>query len=119
MTKEKHVHKFKRLIYKSGNVTFFCTLPDCSHKINPALALGKRSLCWRCGEEFILDEYALRLAKPHCSACHKPKKMTAEEIKKVEIETIKEIEPSLLTLSERLQQTIQSARQNQQQDEEI
>jgi len=72
-TKEKHVHKFRRHRYSSGNVVFFCALPDCKVKIDPALSLGKRSLCWRCGEPFILSEYAIRLAKPHCENCHKPK----------------------------------------------
>lgn len=70
---EKHVHKLKRIKYKSGNVSLFCVMPDCSFKINPALALGKRSLCWRCGNEFLLTEYSLRLAKPHCESCHRPK----------------------------------------------
>lgn len=70
---EKHTHKLKRLKYKSGNTIFFCTLPDCTFKINQALALGKRSLCWRCGEPFIMTEYSLRLVKPHCENCHKSK----------------------------------------------
>jgi hypothetical protein len=73
ITTEKHVHKFKRLKYKTGSTIFFCTLPDCSVKLNPALALGKRSICWRCGEPFVMTEYSLRLAKPHCENCHKPK----------------------------------------------
>jgi hypothetical protein len=104
---QKHIHKFKRLKYKSGNVTFFCTLPDCSQKINPALALGKRSLCWRCGDEFIMNEYSLRLAKPHCENCHKPK---------IQIETfgggpinaiiVDKITHSPQSLAERLQQTV-------------
>ena len=107
MTKSQHIHKFKRLRYKSGNEIFFCTLPDCSQKINPALALGKRSLCWRCGEPFIMNEYSLRLAKPHCENCHKPK-----EVK----ETLDEIIPSEPSLADRLQQTIQQA-QKQEEDE--
>jgi hypothetical protein len=73
MTKSNHIHKYKRLRYKTGNIIFFCVLPDCSNKCNIALALGKRSICWRCGESFIMSEYALRLAKPHCDSCHKPK----------------------------------------------
>lgn len=71
--KEKHTHKFKRLKYKSGNVIFFCSLPDCTFKTNIALALGKRSICWRCSQPFIMNEYSLRLAKPHCDSCHRPK----------------------------------------------
>jgi hypothetical protein len=69
----KHTHKFKRHRYKSGNEVYFCALPDCSVKIAPALALGKRTICWRCENEFVMTEYSVRLAKPHCLDCHKPK----------------------------------------------
>lgn len=79
--KEKdHVHKLKRHNYKTGSKIYFCTLPDCSYKIAPALALGKRCECWRCGNSFILNEYSIRLAKPHCDACHKPKNALIEEV---------------------------------------
>lgn len=114
--KEIHTHKFKRLRYKSGNEIFFCALPDCSKKLSTALALGKRSICWRCGNEFIMSEYSLRLAKPHCEACHKSKK-------DIEIPVILGIdygkEPSFViekSLSERLSRTIQQA---QQEEEEL
>lgn len=127
MTKTQHVHKYKRIIYKSGNAVFFCALPDCSNKINPVLALGKRSICWRCEEVFILSEYSLRLAKPHCDACHKTKKVdikleeigitTTEGYTQVTTEQNKSFvgferkEP--ISLSERLQQTIQQAQEKQ------
>jgi hypothetical protein len=105
--KSDHIHKFKRLRYKSGNEIFFCTLPDCNVKLNPALALGKRCLCWRCGESFILSEYSLRLAKPHCDACHKPKKI--ENVISNEISPMFNSYEPPLTLAERLQQTIKQA----------
>lgn len=70
---EKHVHKYRRHTYKSGNSVYFCALPDCSNKIATSLALGKRTICWRCGESFIMTEYSIRLAKPHCQNCHKIK----------------------------------------------
>ncbi len=132
MTKTTHTHKFKRLVYKSGNAIFFCCLPDCSTKINPALALGKRSICWRCGQEFILNEYSLRLARPHCSQCHKPKGVQAplDEIipyhnQVAETELWDGANPPMLddkplSLSERLQNIIKSAASTQLvQDEEI
>lgn len=72
-TKQDHTHKLRRHRYSSGTSIYFCALPDCSYKITPPLALGKRALCWRCGEPFILNEYAIRLAKPHCENCHMPK----------------------------------------------
>lgn len=72
-TQQDHIHKLKRHRYSSGNIIYFCALPDCPYKITPPLALGKRAVCWRCGEPFILSDYAIRLAKPHCENCHKPK----------------------------------------------
>lgn len=97
---QKHTHKLRKVKYKSGNSTFFCVL-DCSFKINPALALGKKTICWRCGEEFFLNEYSIRLTKPHCSRCHKSKD-------KIELKDIVKdvVSPAAMTLSERLQQTI-------------
>ena len=118
-TQQKHLHKLKRLKYKSGNVSFFCIL-DCSYKISQALALGKQTICWRCGKPFTMTEYSLRLAKPHCEACHKPKGVSDKlddilnksddsknYISKNEME---------LSLSERLSLTIHQA-QKQEEDE--
>lgn len=67
---QKHIHKFRRHRFKTGNVIYFCALPDCGYKIAPALALGKRCICWKCGREFEMDDYTCRLAKPHCKYCH-------------------------------------------------
>ena len=125
MTKIQHVHKYKRLRYKSGNEIFFCALPDCNQKINPALALGKRSICWRCGESFIMTEYSLRLAKPHCESCHKSKNEKVElnldgsvmyGLERYQGEDGKKLE---LSLSERLNQTIHNAQEQTEQEEEI
>lgn len=102
MAKTQHTHKFKRLKYRTGNITFFCALPDCNVKINPSLALGKRSLCWRCGEPFILTEYSLRLAKPHCESCHKPKNPPIE----IGSGVILNADNIALSLAQRLQQTV-------------
>lgn len=70
---KKHIHKLKRHRFGSGNTIYFCTLPDCSYKIKQPLALGKESICNRCGNAFIMNEYSIRLAKPHCTDCHKSK----------------------------------------------
>lgn len=71
--KKEHVHKLKRHSYETGNKIYFCVLPDCKYKVKPGLALGKRAICWRCGNEFLMNEYSIRLAKPHCEDCHKSK----------------------------------------------
>ena len=113
-----HVHKLKKHKYKSGNITYFCTLPDCNYKVAPALAIGKRSICNRCGNEFILNEYSIRLVRPHCEECHKSKdgKKEIKQIKQpsysgidigVEAPSIAIHNPfadSTLSLSERLKQ---------------
>lgn len=70
---QKHTHKLRRHIYKTGARVYFCTLPDCYHKIECSLAVGKMSICNICGEEFQLNEYHVRLAKPHCDKCGKIK----------------------------------------------
>lgn len=122
MNKTKHTHKLKRITYKSGNTMYFCVL-DCNFKISPALALGKKSICWRCGHEFIMSEYSLRLAKPHCEGCHKPKNadvIEGDDSSLVDKYTYgpvtQETEP---TLAERLAQTIQKAQTPITQTEEL
>ncbi len=116
---DKHVHKFRRLRYKSGNEIFFCVLPDCNQKISIPLALGKRSLCWRCGQPFIMTEYSLRLAKPHCDNCHKPKKDIHTSTEISENEAVKQF-MTPLSLAERLEQEIHSRQiQETEMDEEI
>lgn len=77
---KKHIHKIKLHKYKSGNMTYFC-VDDCNYKVTPALALGKIVLCWRCGEKFKMNEYSLRLVKPHCENCHKSKHLSNEAAK--------------------------------------
>jgi len=73
MKKQSHIHKLRKHKYSTGNAVFFCTLPDCHFKIDAPLALGKRALCNICGDEFIMNEYTVKLAKPHCSNCGKVK----------------------------------------------
>lgn len=109
MSQIKHTHKLKRHRFKSGSSVFFCAL-DCTFKISPALAEGKKSICWRCGEEFIMSEYSIRLAKPHCEACHKSKDvkdlMPSLEDVKNDVDTAIAILPSQMTLQERLRAAV-------------
>lgn len=69
--KQNHAHKLKRFVYSNGTKIYFCTLPDCTFRIGIGLALGKRTVCWRCGKEFNMTTYTLSLAKPHCEECHR------------------------------------------------
>lgn len=78
-----HVHKLKKHKYASGNAMFFCTLPDCHYKVEVPLSLGKRTLCNICSKEFIINEYTLKLVKPHCANCGKVKTKDGRFIKKI------------------------------------
>ncbi len=69
-SKSSHVHRLKRVTARTGTKTYFCTLPDCSWRGAPEFQLGKRSICNRCGKEFILNKYSITLEKPHCEDCH-------------------------------------------------
>lgn len=114
MSETIHIHKLKKLRYKSGNSIFFCCQPDCKFKTAVPLALGKRSICWRCGSEFLMSDYSLRLMKPHCESCHKTQKNgKVEQIITIDGTQHDMTPPIEYTLADRLQQTI-----NQKQSEE-
>jgi molybdenum cofactor biosynthesis enzyme MoaA len=80
MAKIEHVHKLRRHRYSNGTKVYFCTL-DCNYKIEAALALGKKSICNTCHDEFIMNEYSCKLAKPHCTRCGKMKVTVDGEVK--------------------------------------
>ena len=82
MMETKHIHKLRRRRYQNGTAVFFCVGDDCTFKIGTEFSLGKKNLCWRCGQEFKLTPYSLRLAKPHCEDCHNHKdKPTIKEVR--------------------------------------
>lgn len=66
---KRHTHRY----HKIGN-RWHCSLSDCTHfwpqAGNEAL-IGKKSKCWDCGREFILDENSLALDRPVCQSCNK------------------------------------------------
>ena len=98
-----HTHKLKRHTYKTtGSKIFHCILPDCYFKIDVPMSLGKKCICWRCNKEFILNEYSIRLARPHCNSCTHLK----EEI--VEIKPKEELVETVNDLRDRLQKTMSS-----------
>jgi hypothetical protein len=66
----KHIHQFRRKVYKNGEAIFFCIL-DCDYKINVDLSVGKESICNRCNKQFTMIEPSVRLHKPHCFECTK------------------------------------------------
>lgn len=73
-----HTHKYiKRKIGSKGYKIYACGFPGCTHtipyqdKVYGGLSniVGRRSICWRCGIEFIITNP--RLTKQHCVNCTK------------------------------------------------
>lgn len=116
----KHVHKLKKHVYKkSGVAVFFCTLADCSYKVEVPFSLGKESLCNICGEPFIMNEYTLKLVKPHCVNCGRKEVKDSDGkkhyIRKINTNVLSTIaSDEVLSLKDRLAQVVASAT-----DEEI
>lgn len=77
MKVKDHIHRLRRHKYANGSKVFFCTL-DCSFKIDTGLSLGAVVICNICGNQFEMNEYSIKLAKPHCNACGKIKVTDAE-----------------------------------------
>jgi hypothetical protein len=49
-----------------------CALPDCSHympKHLEQMMATKNTICWDCGEEFLLSPMSLMMDKPICLDC--------------------------------------------------
>lgn len=65
-----------------------------------------------------MNEYALRLAKPHCDNCHHPKKeVWTPKLEEIGLDLANNSDKSL-SLADRLQQTIQLAKTNNQEEED-
>lgn len=82
MPAKVHTHRYVRAVGRltednkdSGFIGYYkCADPACSHYNKAELILGKKSICNRCGKEFVLP-LALRALtnKPHCKDCTKKK----------------------------------------------
>lgn len=69
-----HVHMYQRKdIGKAPNsyIVYACALPNCTHYIAEQFAMGKQSLCNKCGNEFYLDKYVIQGVRvnPYCPDC--------------------------------------------------
>lgn len=69
---EDHIHKLKRHKYTNGSKVYFC-INNCTFKVDVPFALGLIVLCNICDEPFTMNEYSIKLAKPHCNKCGKMK----------------------------------------------
>lgn len=68
MKKDHDVHKYQRVRLGKKYIVYKCSLPNCAHFIRQELVVGRKSLCCRCGKEFLMTQKSL-LKKPHCEEC--------------------------------------------------
>jgi len=71
MPGKKHTHKYNK-IEIAGQKVWSCALDDCSHYMPYYLRQimpGKGSLCWNCGNKFILTEPLMERERPICMQC--------------------------------------------------
>jgi hypothetical protein len=71
MKKKCTIHKYKKELLGHDWAVFRCVLPDCPHYVPLRLAIGRISLCWRCGAGFVMTGKHTKLTKPHCDECTK------------------------------------------------
>lgn len=78
MAVKEHTHRYVRAVgrltkanMKSGFVGYYkCADPVCNHLMKAELILGKKSVCNKCGNEFILSGTLRHLTnRPHCKDC--------------------------------------------------
>lgn len=67
----RHTHKYHHVDTPYGKL-WSCALPDCNHHMPAhyeATLPGKYSICWQCGEKFILNPENMKQDKPICENC--------------------------------------------------
>lgn len=82
---KKHIHKYHRISLTYAKV-WACALPTCYHFMPKHLETnvpGKTSICWNCGEEFILDETNMKNDKPICANCDPNKSSIADFLDRI------------------------------------
>lgn len=70
MASSHKVHRFKRIVLKSGYVLYMCDLPHCHTQYPTAMIVGKQAICHRCDREFTVTKDRLRGAtRIFCRLC--------------------------------------------------
>ena len=84
--KSVHIHKYhKEFLGKKKTVIWKCAFPDCTHFVYTGLVLGKQSVCWNCGDIFILPKIESKLiSEPWCEECSVERKKAPEDLSDLE-----------------------------------
>jgi hypothetical protein len=70
-----HTHKYLRVPIKGrdsvGRHLYRCVRAGCTHYIREEFIVGQKCICWRCDDEFIIEQKQKKLKKLHCRNCTK------------------------------------------------
>lgn len=73
MAAKRHTHKYHKVPLGSGKVWACARLSEnCTHHIPPYMEstiVGRKSICWECNDEFVLDPNSIEHDKPICPDC--------------------------------------------------
>lgn len=68
--KVDHIHKYMRVLWGAKKTVIFrCMLPGCSHYVHEEMARNRKSLCWKCGNPFVMTLEKMRRIKANCDIC--------------------------------------------------
>jgi protein-arginine kinase activator protein McsA len=77
--KHTHIHKYQKVKWgKKETEIFRCMLPDCSHYLHLEMALGKKSICHKCGRTFTLGKGDIIKVRPKCDNCVRHKEVVSD-----------------------------------------
>lgn len=80
MAREKHIHQYRRAKLGKEYEIYKCAIPGCAHYISSDLIIGKKNVCWRCGDVHFIVR---KLAKPHCPKCTKSSEVREESYREI------------------------------------
>lgn len=91
--KDHSIHKYYWSQFKvSKTVIYRCGVEGCTHFIYEPLVVNRLSLCWRCGDAFVITVKSLRSKKLHCESCTRGKHNKIKEKTIVEIKQEAELD---------------------------
>ena len=68
--KPTHTHKYQKVAWGAkGTIVLRCMLVNCSHYLHPEMAINRKSICWKCGEPFVLNKTSVTKKRPKCQRC--------------------------------------------------
>lgn len=88
MTTKKHIHKYHQVEFNGSKIWACALSEECTHympKHLTHLVVGRKSFCWECGEEIILDILNMRDELPRCRDCNSERNEALKKLKLYEI----------------------------------